>query len=349
MRYLTFLLVAVFCSFQLQAQNTDFFWSTNDLNTGAANGPLSLNVVDGTGSLFLYYAVDGPLAEDIDIGAFFDVATSRPGVIRFTNAEVFNPTIGIVGTDDVFGNRWINEESNDATGGIGGNVSEQFINEWGAFGLFLVEGIKLQNTGPVILDNGFDQQANAFLFGRVDFEVIGLGRVDILIGRGQLGIAQSAPVIPNLGAEFVQPTFGSASIVTGKLDQPFLRGDVNFDGEVNLLDVDPFVNFPNSAPLNINADINGDGQLDLLDVAPFVALLTGGDTDVPDPSVENTVPEFGMLGDTTDDGFIDLLDVGCFQNIDVDCGVFQNTDINGDGQIDLLDVPGFVEIILQQK
>ena len=55
-----------------------------------------------------------------------------------------------------------------------------------------------------------------------------------------------------------------------------LLGDVNQDGEVTLLDVDPFVTLLTSGKFLCEADINGDGIVSLLDVDPFVALLTGG-------------------------------------------------------------------------
>ena len=54
-----------------------------------------------------------------------------------------------------------------------------------------------------------------------------------------------------------------------------LLGDVNGDGEVNLLDVGPFVNAITSGVFVPEADINGDGIVNLLDVAPFIELLTG--------------------------------------------------------------------------
>lgn len=54
-----------------------------------------------------------------------------------------------------------------------------------------------------------------------------------------------------------------------------LLGDVNLDGEVNLLDVDPFVNCILICNFQAEADINGDGIIDFLDVAPFVDLLSG--------------------------------------------------------------------------
>ena len=55
-----------------------------------------------------------------------------------------------------------------------------------------------------------------------------------------------------------------------------LFGDVNRDGFVNLLDVDPFVVLLVAGTYQIEADINLDGAVDLLDVAAFVDLLSGG-------------------------------------------------------------------------
>ena len=66
---------------------------------------------------------------------------------------------------------------------------------------------------------------------------------------------------------------GSPGIFNGFMD--VLVGDVNCDGEVNLLDVTPFVDLLTSGGYSNKADINGDGAVDLLDVTPFVDLLTG--------------------------------------------------------------------------
>ena len=54
-----------------------------------------------------------------------------------------------------------------------------------------------------------------------------------------------------------------------------ILGDVNGDGEVNLLDVAPFVDLLTSGGYNPAADINMDGEVNLLDVQPFVQLLGG--------------------------------------------------------------------------
>ena len=53
-------------------------------------------------------------------------------------------------------------------------------------------------------------------------------------------------------------------------------GDVNNDGEVDLLDIQPFVALFSGGGYQIEADINSDGNVDKRDIPPFVALLTGG-------------------------------------------------------------------------
>ncbi|MEM9413307.1 MAG: dockerin type I domain-containing protein [Planctomycetota bacterium] len=60
------------------------------------------------------------------------------------------------------------------------------------------------------------------------------------------------------------------------IDNEDLIGDANCDGEVNLLDVAPFVEAISTGVFILKADVNQDGSVDLLDVAPFVDLLTGG-------------------------------------------------------------------------
>ena len=52
-------------------------------------------------------------------------------------------------------------------------------------------------------------------------------------------------------------------------------GDLNGDGNVDLLDVAPFVQGLTNGDFICEGDVNQDGVFDLLDVAPFVALLTG--------------------------------------------------------------------------
>ncbi len=55
----------------------------------------------------------------------------------------------------------------------------------------------------------------------------------------------------------------------------FILGDINGDGAVNLLDVQPFVTLVVKGIFQAEGDINNDGVVDLLDVQGFVALLVG--------------------------------------------------------------------------
>jgi hypothetical protein len=71
------------------------------------------------------------------------------------------------------------------------------------------------------------------------------------------------------------PFTGMAIRITGPNDM-ILKGDVNGDGQVNLLDVAPFVAAVSSGQFIPEADVNCDGAVNLLDVSPFVALLSGG-------------------------------------------------------------------------
>ncbi len=63
-------------------------------------------------------------------------------------------------------------------------------------------------------------------------------------------------------------------------------GDVNLDGEVNGLDVDPFVDILLNGPYQAAADMNDDQVVNGLDVDPFVAVVVGGAAQarVPEPS-----------------------------------------------------------------
>ena len=74
------------------------------------------------------------------------------------------------------------------------------------------------------------------------------------------------------GAE-VSPRLDEVNLV---VDADFLAGDVNSDGQVDLLDVSSFVALVSSQLYLVEADVNLDGQVDLLDVSPFVNLLLGG-------------------------------------------------------------------------
>ena len=78
--------------------------------------------------------------------------------------------------------------------------------------------------------------------------------------------------------------FFDSITVTTEESGGFLLGDVNLDGEVNGLDVDPFVDVLLSGPYQAEADMNLDAVVNGLDVDPFVAAVVGGVHQIPEPS-----------------------------------------------------------------
>jgi hypothetical protein len=73
---------------------------------------------------------------------------------------------------------------------------------------------------------------------------------------------------------------GGGFTLTGGFQLPaaaaVLLGDINLDGVVNLLDVDPFIERISTGDFQAEADCNEDGVVNLLDVDPFIDLLAGG-------------------------------------------------------------------------
>ena len=132
--------------------------------------------------------------------------------------------------------------------------------------------------------------------GRLDFELpISLnGELKIVVGdnfsaaMGAQRLIIVAPEIISTFAEidqlmaqsltngFVFDVVYNPTDVSVVVTDIFLLADINLDGQVNLLDVQPFVELITSGQFQREGDLNGDGQVNLLDVAPFVNLLTGG-------------------------------------------------------------------------
>ena len=53
------------------------------------------------------------------------------------------------------------------------------------------------------------------------------------------------------------------------------QGDANCDGNINLLDIAPFVSLLSNGDYSAKMDFNQDGNLNLLDIDPFVSVLSG--------------------------------------------------------------------------
>ena len=91
----------------------------------------------------------------------------------------------------------------------------------------------------------------------------------------KIDFTQGGPIVYSSGQI---STMGETLTVDGGpgVGCDFAVGDVNTDGDINILDVAPFVDLITSSSFQCEADINEDTVVDILDVAPFVDLLTGG-------------------------------------------------------------------------
>ena len=74
-------------------------------------------------------------------------------------------------------------------------------------------------------------------------------------------------------------TDGTAGVFVSNLvataSEPILLGDVNLDGEVNFLDISPFIVVLSTGVFQAEADVDQSGNVDFLDISPFIAVLSG--------------------------------------------------------------------------
>ena len=66
----------------------------------------------------------------------------------------------------------------------------------------------------------------------------------------------------------------SGMVIQAVPEIELLLGDVNQDGDVNFLDISPFISILSAGGDQAEADVNQDGEVDFLDISPFIALLS---------------------------------------------------------------------------
>ena len=75
----------------------------------------------------------------------------------------------------------------------------------------------------------------------------------------------------NVDEDFFHP---DATLTVTLGSHTIILGDANLDGEVNFLDINPFIGLLASNTYLQQADCNQDGVLNFLDIAPFITILS---------------------------------------------------------------------------
>ena len=129
--------------------------------------------------------------------------------------------------------------------------------------------LTLENAGLVVtFVNGFEMQAGqSFRIAKV---VDNLTGIFLQMPEGSV-VAEKGGL--NLVISYTAQDGNDIELTV--VDNSVPLGDVNLDGNVNLLDIAPFVSLIANSGFQGEADINLDGVVDLLDVSPFIVLLVG--------------------------------------------------------------------------
>jgi hypothetical protein len=125
--------------------------------------------------------------------------------------------------------------------------------------LMLINKTRDAMDTPVSVPNIGDGQAEVFVYGMNDRSNIRqLSNVSVMAGQIEMTLEPYSITMLELAD-------GAA----------VLLGDINLDGVVNLLDVQPLVDLISSGQFQVEGDFNGDGLVNLLDIEGFVDALIG--------------------------------------------------------------------------
>ena len=148
------------------------------------------------------------------------------------------------------------------------------------FGIFAGSGSVVNISGGTIRENALSTAGEVNITGT---QFILNGRLlDALVVGESFTIAEPIETITGILADGSSFSFGGNGVAlsgfspdaTVTLTLSLTLGDVNRDGEVNFLDISPFIALLSAGDFQEEADIDGNGVVNFLDIAPFINLLT---------------------------------------------------------------------------
>ncbi len=130
-----------------------------------------------------------------------------------------------------------------------------------------------------IRDNGF-QSGSVRLFSGVDGSIIHSFDGDSVFDAFGISVSSVGDVnddgIPDFivgAANGLVDNIGYARLFVSQISAPLL-GDCNQDGDLNFLDINPFIGLLSSNTFLAQADCNQDGAVNFLDISSFIAILS---------------------------------------------------------------------------
>ena len=125
------------------------------------------------------------------------------------------------------------------------------------------------SSGTLIL---FNDDGDASLFSAILDEPITAGDYTIVVTGFESNFDQN-----DIGTLQLAGVAGGTELgdyaLTVTLSTDLLLGDVNLDGEVNFLDIAPFISILSANGFQAEADIDQSGGVNFLDIVPFIAIL----------------------------------------------------------------------------
>ncbi len=261
-------------------------WTPHDLSIGDPWGPGTFDASTGSYQFVGRSAV--PVGEAGSLGSFWDTSSEPSfsnGLLRATMRANNDTTITAIVMRATPGpnpaaHRWYLFGGNPASGGFWYNEWDgQHLGQDGFFAdeLFLPGDDWMIEAGAV----GNQLSMKVWKVGEQEPADPQWTSTDVSpLGLGQIGVAAWHWPLEQTPAGIVDATFDDIYFT---FPEPLL-GDLNLDGEVDGLDVNPFVDVLLSGPYQVEADMNEDQVVNGLDVDPFVATVVGGVQAIPEPT-----------------------------------------------------------------
>lgn len=135
---------------------------------------------------------------------------------------------------------------------------------------FIGQSLNLISDDNVEIEFLSDFAFQPSLVAGAEIAMMSVARRAGIFEQGLLAGFQGDVLLLSVSPDVLIQSFSSRANI---LIVPFLLGDINGDGVVDLLDIAPFVDLVVRSGFQNEADINQDGSVDLLDVVPFVDLV----------------------------------------------------------------------------